>query len=91
MSIQVTQVVVGAYFYAGEQLRKVESIGIDDKGRTRIKYLSKSALIPRRKFAFAATAANPPLLETFVFACSECLDSAEIQKLRNEGILLKGE
>jgi len=91
MSILESQVIVGGYYYANKQLRKIQSIGLDDKGRTRVKYLSKSALIPKRSFARAATNANPPLLATFLSACSACLDSAEIQRLRNEGILLNGE
>ncbi|WP_229652103.1 hypothetical protein, partial [Vibrio parahaemolyticus] len=68
MPINVNQIKVGSYYYAGskcDQLRKVTQITQDNQNRNRIVYVSKSANIAGRGFAPAATLANPALESTF--------------------------
>ncbi|MFM2647982.1 hypothetical protein [Vibrio diabolicus] len=94
MPINAIQINVGGYYYAGancEQLRKVTKIVKDDKGRNRIVYESKSAKIAKRQFVPTATLANPALEATFASDCCSELSASEIQKLRQDNIILANE
>lgn len=92
MPVSISSVNVGEYFTTStEQLRKVTALDKDDQGRDRVHYLSKSAKIENRKFEFAHTIANPPLLDTFANDCDKHLNAAEVAALRESRIILADE
>ena len=92
MAITSTQVHSGGFYTtAAGQLRKVADLEIDSDGRTRVRYLSKSARIPNRQFDPIHTIKNPPLLDTFVEDCDKELSEPEVEQLRREHIILVDE
>lgn len=92
MPVQESEVVPGTYFITtNHQLRKVVTLEIDEDNRARVTYMAKSDRIPNRSFEYAATIANPALLETFANDCSEKLDDAAVRQRRIEFIILSGE
>lgn len=94
MPIDISQIAVGTYFVTPgpkPQLRKVTGTHLDTQGRIRVNYLAKSAQIPRRAFAPAATRANPALATTFATACDRALSQKDVAALRKANILLVGE
>ncbi|MGJ7500712.1 hypothetical protein ACSFBF_10175 [Variovorax sp. ZT5P49] len=92
MAITSAQVHSGGFYTtAAGQLRKVTDLEIDPEGRTRVRYLSKSARIPNREFDPTHTIKNPPLLDTFVEDCDKELSESDVALLRREHIVLADE
>ena len=92
MAIPESSVVVGGFYLtATDQLRKVTALTKDDKDRTRVNYMAKSAKITKRDLWGQHTLSNPPLLKTFASACTKKLTAAEISDLRKRGVILAAE
>lgn len=84
--------IVGNYYRTStDQLRKVIDIEIDEKKRTRVVYLVKSARIPGKPFGPQGTKANRKIKTNFEKDCPMPLSDQEVEDLRQQGILLIGE
>lgn len=92
MPIDISEIEPGFVYRTNtDQLRKVERIDEDEKGRNRVCYKAKSARIRGRQFEITHTLSNPPLDTTFARACSHKLTGEEIDQLIIEGVLTREE
>ena len=92
MPVTPGDVKVGSYFKTPKgQLRKVTEVVKDDRGRTRVRFVTKRMDSKNQPFAQAATDSQPALMQTFLRDCGELLAGPEIAQLRTQGVVLPNE
>ena len=94
MPIPEQDIVEGGYYLTpGNQLRRVDRISADDRGRRRVRFVAKSDNILHEAFGPGSTVTidSQPFVDTFAGNVDHRLSEAEIADRRNRGVLLASE